>query len=176
MVCQPFALQVTNYRPAFGSLIALGVTQDLNGVHGLESWRWLFIIEACMTFGFAICGVFLLPNYPHNTSWFKGEERTIAIWRLIDDVGEVDDTQSDNISAWQGLLSAVKDYKVWILVWNHIFLTVGAGIVVFYPTVVGTLGFSRSKCIQEWPSANSRPLEPISVHKLTLELQRSHTL
>ncbi|KAK4937077.1 hypothetical protein LTR10_022200 [Elasticomyces elasticus] len=128
---------------AFGSLIALGVTQNLDGVHGLESWRWLFIIEACMTVGFAVCAVFLLPNYPHNSRWFKGEERTIAMWRLIDDVGEADDTQSDNVSIWQGFLLAIKDYKVWLLVWNHIFLTVGAGIVVFYPTVVGTLGFSR---------------------------------
>ncbi|KAK5306854.1 hypothetical protein LTR99_002546 [Exophiala xenobiotica] len=128
---------------AFGSLIALGVTQDLDGVHGFESWRWLFIIEACMTVGFAACGVYLLPNYPHNTRWLKGEERTIAIWRLIDDVGEADDAQSNNVGVWQGFLMAVKDYKTWFLVWNHIFLTVGAGIVVFYPTVVGTLGFSR---------------------------------
>jgi hypothetical protein len=130
-----------------------------------------------MTFGFAICGVFLLPNYPHNTSWFKGEERTIAIWRLIDDIGEVDDTQSDNISAWQGFLSAVKDYKVWILVWNHIFLTVGAGIVVFYPTVVGTLGFSRSKCIHEWalcqfasPRAHFRPQTDTGTTEVTYAL------
>ncbi|EXJ84243.1 hypothetical protein A1O3_04910 [Capronia epimyces CBS 606.96] len=128
---------------AFGSLIALGVTTDLNGAHGLESWRWLFIIEACMTFGFAIIAVFLLPNYPHNTRWLKGEERAIAIWRLIEDVGVVDDSQSDNVTMWQGFVLAVKDYKTWFLVWNHIFLTVGAGIVVFYPTVVGTLGFSR---------------------------------
>jgi hypothetical protein len=122
------------------------VTQDLDGVHGLESWRWLFIIEACMTVGFAACGVYLLPNYPHNTRWLKGEERTIAIWRLIDDVGQADDAQSNNVGVWQGFVMAVKDYKTWFLVWNHIFLTVGAGIVVFYPTVVGTLGFSRSKC------------------------------
>ncbi|KAL1847648.1 hypothetical protein VTK73DRAFT_10307 [Phialemonium thermophilum] len=131
---------------AFGSLIALGVTQDLDGVHGLESWRWLFIIEACMTFGFALISVFLLPNYPHNTRWLKGEERAVAVWRLIEDVGEADDADrhgGDDISMWRGFVLAVKDYKTWVLVWNHIFLTVGAGIVVFYPTVVGTLGFSR---------------------------------
>lgn len=96
-----------------------------------------------MTICFAIIAAFILPNYPHNTRWIKGEERTIAIYRLIEDVGEVDDTQNDNISIWQGFVGAVSDWKVWILVWNHICLTVGAGIVVFYPSVVGTLGFSR---------------------------------
>ncbi|OAQ65878.1 MFS transporter [Pochonia chlamydosporia 170] len=128
---------------AFGSLIALGVTQDLDGVHGLESWRWLFLIEACMTVGFALISVFLLPNYPHNTRWLKGEERTIAIWRLIEDVGTADDSESSKYSMWDGFVMAVKDYKTWVLVANHLLLTTGAGIVVFYPTVVGTLKFSR---------------------------------
>ncbi|KAK6365147.1 hypothetical protein LTS17_011625 [Exophiala oligosperma] len=128
---------------AFGSLIALGVTQGLADAHGLAAWRWLFIIEASMTVGFAVIAVFILPNYPHNTWWITGEERIVAKWRLIDDVGEADDSQTDDVSIWQGFTLAVKDCKTWILVWNHIFLTVGAGIVVFYPSVLGTLGFSR---------------------------------
>ncbi|OAA60330.1 MFS transporter [Niveomyces insectorum RCEF 264] len=127
---------------AFGSLIALGVTQNMDNVHGLEAWRWLFIIEASMTIGFAILSAFILPNYPHNTRWIQGDMRTVAMWRLVEDVGEADDAETDTVSMWQGFLQATKDYKTWILVWNHIFLTVGAGIVVFYPTVVGTLGFS----------------------------------
>lgn len=119
------------------------MTQGLADAHGLAAWRWLFIIEASMTVGFAVIAVFILPNYPHNTWWITGEERIVAKWRLIDDVGEADDSQTDDVSIWQGFTLAVKDCKTWILVWNHIFLTVGAGIVVFYPSVVGTLGFSR---------------------------------
>lgn len=30
---------------AFSSLIAAGIQQGLDGAHGLESWRWIFIIE-----------------------------------------------------------------------------------------------------------------------------------
>ena len=98
-----------------------------------------------MTFGVAILSFFLLPNYPHNTHWLKGEERAVAIWRLAEDVGEADDSEFGQITMWQGFVMACKDYKTWVLVWNHIFLTVGAGIVVFYPTVVGTLNFSTGK-------------------------------
>jgi len=126
---------------AFGSLIALGITQRLDGVHGLASWRWLFLIEAIITVGFSFFSLWALPNYPHNTRWLKGEEKIIAQWRLIEDAGEVDD--ANKISMWQGFKLAVSDYKTWILVVNHLLLTIGAGIVVFYPTVVGTLGFDR---------------------------------
>lgn len=116
-------LMLRHIRLAFGSLIALGVTSEMDGVRGLESWRWLFIIEAAMTVGVALISFFLLPNYPHNTRWIKGEERTIAIWRLIEDVGEADDAEANTVSMWQGFLLAVKDYKTWILVWNHIFVS-----------------------------------------------------
>jgi MFS transporter, ACS family, DAL5 transporter family protein len=125
---------------AFGSLIALGITQRMDGVRGLASWRWLFIIEGAITVAFAIFSLWALPNYPHNTRWLKGEEKIIAQWRLVEDAGGADDT---SISMPMGFKLAVLDWKVWVLVVNHLLLTTGAGIVVFYPTVVGTLGFDR---------------------------------
>jgi hypothetical protein len=130
---------------ACGSFIALGVTNSLDGVHGLESWRWLFLIEAAMTVGFALFAYFALPNYPHNTFWLKGEERAVAIWRLVDDDGANDTSEDNQVSMLEGLKMAVRDYKTWFLVANHSLITTGAGIVVFYPTVVKTLGFNRSK-------------------------------
>lgn len=130
---------------AFGSFIALGVTESMDGKHGLESWRWLFLIEAIMTVGVALIAYFALPNYPHNTFWLKGEERAIAIWRLIEDNGANDTAEDDKVSMRQGFTMAVRDPKTWFLMVNHALITTGCGIIVFYPTVVGTLGFSRSK-------------------------------
>lgn len=34
---------------AFGGLIAAGITNGMDGVKGLSAWRWLFIIEGCIT-------------------------------------------------------------------------------------------------------------------------------
>ncbi|GAM34208.1 hypothetical protein TCE0_015r01636 [Talaromyces pinophilus] len=127
---------------AFGSLIALGVTETLAGAHGLSSWRWLYIIEASMTVGVAILSIFILPNYPHNTRWLNPEERAVAIYRLVEDRGEMTDFEDANIGIWEGFMQAARDYKTWIIAANHIFITTGAGLVVFFPTVVGTLGFS----------------------------------
>lgn len=98
-----------------------------------------------MTVGFGIISIFILPNYPHNTWWISGEERAIAVWRLIEDAGETEGSGSDEVGVLQGLVEALRDYKVWMIVWIHICLTVGAGIVVFYPSVVKTLGFRRGE-------------------------------
>ena len=38
----------------FGGLIAAGVLANLDYVHGIAGWRWLFIIEGCATIGIAV--------------------------------------------------------------------------------------------------------------------------
>lgn len=38
----------------FGGLVSAGIQYGLNGVRGLESWRWLFIIEASITVSIAL--------------------------------------------------------------------------------------------------------------------------
>jgi len=39
----------------FGGLLGAGVLGNLNGVHGIAGWRWLFIIEGVITIGIALC-------------------------------------------------------------------------------------------------------------------------
>lgn len=52
-------IQLTACR--FGGLIAAGVLTDLNGVHGLAGWRWLFIIEGSATVGIALIAMYYFP-------------------------------------------------------------------------------------------------------------------
>ena len=43
----------------------------------------------------------------------------------------------------QGLVMAVKDVKVWILAFMLTSVTIGVGFNAFFPTLVGTLGYTR---------------------------------
>lgn len=64
-----------------GGFIAIGVDR-LNGRNGLESWRYLFIIEGAMAIGMAIPVYFLLLTFPETTTALNDKERHIAVNRF----------------------------------------------------------------------------------------------
>jgi MFS family permease len=49
---------------------------NLDGVHGLEGWRWMFIIDAIITIPIALFGFVFLPGLPlqDKKSWWLSEE------------------------------------------------------------------------------------------------------
>ena len=52
---------------SFGSLMAIGITDRMDGVANIASWRWLFIIEGALTVSIGVFSMWSLPDYPHNT-------------------------------------------------------------------------------------------------------------
>lgn len=124
---------------AFSGLIAIGVFK-LEGKAGLQGWRWLFIIQGLVTFVVAIVAAFILPDEPLQTRWLTKEERQLAHSRVHRQVVQV----KDNAGPWAGLRDAVTDYKVWLFVLMDHLNMASVNYKNFFPTVVGTLGFSRN--------------------------------
>ncbi|KAL4772410.1 major facilitator superfamily domain-containing protein [Aspergillus nidulans var. acristatus] len=124
---------------AFSGLIGAGITSGLDGAQGLESWRWIFIIEGSVTVFIAIFAIFILPNYPSNTSWLSPEERAVAEWRLISDAGQVDEDNED----WSyGFKMAFKDWRLYVFALIFLCIQVASATSNFFPTVVKTLGYN----------------------------------
>lgn len=92
----------------------------MDGVHGLLAWRWLFILEGAITVGIALCGYFILPNFPRTTKWLSEEEIQLAVWRLEEDIGEDDWVDSKQQSLWHGLALALSDIKTYTFVGDSI--------------------------------------------------------
>lgn len=124
---------------AFAGLIAIGIFK-LEGRAGLQGWRWLFIVQGLVTFVVAILAAFILPDEPLQTRWLTKEERQLAHSRVQKQVVQV----KDNAGPWAGLKDAVTDYKVWLLVLMDHLNMASVNYKNFFPTVVGTLGFSRT--------------------------------
>ncbi|KAM0425817.1 hypothetical protein ACHAPT_009068 [Fusarium lateritium] len=48
----------------FAGYLQAAAYTNLNGVHGLSGWRWLFIIDGIITIGIAVIGYVVFPDVP----------------------------------------------------------------------------------------------------------------
>lgn len=124
---------------AFAGLIAIGVF-EMSGMGGLSGWRWLFIIQGVITFVLAVLSAFVLPNEPHNTWWLTPEEKTMAHNRIAEDTVKL----KANTTTWAGLIDALRDKNLWILMFTQHLHMSASNFKNFFPTIVGTLGFNRN--------------------------------
>ncbi|ORY61732.1 pantothenate transporter liz1 [Pseudomassariella vexata] len=69
---------------AFSGYLQAAVYGNLDGVHGLAGWRWLYIVCGCMTLPVGLCTVLILPDTPHKTrAWFlTKEDKLLALERV----------------------------------------------------------------------------------------------
>jgi predicted MFS family arabinose efflux permease len=116
------------------------VLSNMEGTLGHRAWRWLFWIEGAATMFIALCAIFILPDLPHNTRGFTEEEGAVAVLRMTEDVGEAD-VDSETMGAFTGLLMAVKDVKIYVMMLTFTAYVVGLSFNAFFPTLTGTLGF-----------------------------------
>ncbi|EEU39812.1 uncharacterized protein NECHADRAFT_39151 [Fusarium vanettenii 77-13-4] len=58
--------------------------RNMNGVHGIAGWQWLFIISGAITIGQGIIGFFIIPDTPAYTraKWLTQEEKALSRQRM----------------------------------------------------------------------------------------------
>lgn len=66
---------------AFSGLLAFAISK-MDGVGGLEGWRWIFILEGLVTVVVAIVSYFLLYDFPETAGFLTEEERAFVVYRL----------------------------------------------------------------------------------------------
>ncbi|WWC86577.1 uncharacterized protein L201_001454 [Kwoniella dendrophila CBS 6074] len=125
---------------AFSGLISAGIQKGLNGVSGLSSWRWMFILEGAVTVAAAVFSMFILPDYPATTKWLSMREKAIAVYRLEKDAGIRDE---ETMTLFQSFKAAALDYKLYLLAIIIITKTTAGAVTQFIPTVVATFGMSK---------------------------------
>jgi ACS family pantothenate transporter-like MFS transporter len=101
----------------FTGFMQAAITKTLNGAHGYEGWRWLFIINGIMTIVVALAGFILLPGIP--------EEGRSAIWLSDDDVkialsrAQKFKKKSAGKFVWRDIPRLLFDYKVWVFLLSY---------------------------------------------------------
>ncbi|KAK2471441.1 hypothetical protein H9L39_17672 [Fusarium oxysporum f. sp. albedinis] len=112
----------------FAGLISAGILSGMAGVGHLAAWRWLFILEGLATIVIGVVAFFLLPDYPGTTSCEEilGEEE---------------------ITMKQAILSAVRDYRVWLFSCLQMSTTASISFSHFFPTLIQQLGFKNNTIV-----------------------------
>ncbi|GJN86627.1 MFS general substrate transporter [Purpureocillium lilacinum] len=123
---------------AVGGLIAGVITDTMQNRGNLPAWKWLFLIEGCMTIGFAIIAMFILPDFPATTKWLTAEEREYAVRRLEQDNNS---TQAGTMGHLESFVRAVKDWRTWMFVLAQSLCTCAGTITYFIPTLMAALGY-----------------------------------
>ncbi|KAI0722220.1 MFS general substrate transporter [Cerioporus squamosus] len=130
---------------AFGSLIASGILDGMEGKMGHSAWRWLFYIEGALTMFVAICAIFILPDFPSTShGWLSPLEVRLAEKRLEEDVGVGDEEQTEGHGRFQGFTLALTDWKVWWLALALTSLVVSLSFNAFFPTLSATMGYNST--------------------------------
>ncbi|KAF7323053.1 MFS transporter [Mycena chlorophos] len=68
----------------FSGVLQASIYTNLNGLHGIAGFRWLFIICGLITVPIALYGFLFFPDTPGTTKagYFTVEERSLAVSRL----------------------------------------------------------------------------------------------
>ncbi|KAJ6539297.1 MFS general substrate transporter [Mycena capillaripes] len=129
---------------AFGSLIASGILDTMEGRLGYAAWRWLFFLEGGMTVAVALLSTFILPDFPENSSnWLSPAEQALAQRRMAEDAGMDDDVDSKHKST-TGLFMALSDWKVWWLALTLTSIVMSLSFNAYFPTLAETMGYGRT--------------------------------
>ncbi|EGX95801.1 MFS nicotinic acid transporter Tna1, putative [Cordyceps militaris CM01] len=130
---------------AFSGILAFAISK-MNGIGGLEGWRWIFILEGLLTIVVAVVIPFVLPDSPETAKFLSDDEKAIVIHRLRHDSG----TESGIVGTgekfqWKYLIAAMLDWKLYL----SIFIYWGHSIPIYAftftaPTIIRQLGYSAA--------------------------------
>lgn len=87
--------------------MAYGI-RNMNGIAGLEGFRWIFIIEGLLTILVSVLVFMFIPDFPEKTKVLSIAEREHLLAVLHQDKGDqkLDFKKVD----W---LKTLTDYKIW---------------------------------------------------------------
>lgn len=127
---------------AFGGMIAYGI-QKMGARHGLEAWRWLFIIEGIISFVLGgICWL-TLPSTAEEAWFLTEEEKELMVARKRRDAIY----KGENQFSWSYVKMALTDPFVYMAAACLFCSSVPLfGFGTFLPTIISGLGFVSRHC------------------------------
>lgn len=114
---------------------------DMDGVHGLASWRWVFIIEGAVTCGCAFLLFFIIADFPEEARFLNENERLFIKRKLEVLTGTTSAFEIKNKVS--DILKCFKDLLIWLPALSYFGLIIPSyGYAYFSPVIIKQLGYT----------------------------------
>lgn len=138
------------FSGAFSGILAAGIAQ-MNGLGGLEGWRWIFILEGIASVLLGVGCFFLLPDTPSlSGKWLKPEEiRFLNLTYQATRGGTIDapkeGTQHKKNFKWKVLAQVLTDKHIYLQALVFLSNTVpNYGLKFTMPQIIRNMGFTST--------------------------------
>ena len=123
---------------AFGGLFAYALLH-MDGVQGMAGWRWLFIVEGCVSVAVALLVYLFLPDSFETARFLTDDDRQLMRTRAL--LNQRYNGRPD--FDWGEVRKAVTDPKLWVSCWNQFCGDICSfGLSSFMPLIIKSFGFS----------------------------------
>ncbi|MDC6274292.1 MFS transporter [Lacticaseibacillus paracasei] len=113
---------------------------DLHGVHGFDSWQWIYIIEGAFTMGLAIPLYFAVSDFPEEARFLNENERSFLKQKLELYQGN---SGFEIKQTWKDIATVFKEPMLYITAICYFSLVVPSYCYAFFaPTVIAELGYT----------------------------------
>ncbi|KAI0756304.1 MFS general substrate transporter [Daedaleopsis nitida] len=110
----------SNYVAEIVSALTASVILRLRGVGGYAGWRYLFLIEGCLTLFIGVVSFFMMPPSPTQTKawfrpkgWFTEREEVIMVNRVIRDDPTKSDMHNREGLTIKAIAKVFMDWRMW---------------------------------------------------------------
>lgn len=98
------------FLSSFANILAYGLTQIADEPER-EGWRWIFIVQGCITCGIAAVAFFVLPDFPESKrNKFLSTEESAALKERL--VAERGDSEAGKVT-WKVVRATAGDWYTW---------------------------------------------------------------
>ncbi|KAI9305535.1 major facilitator superfamily domain-containing protein [Cunninghamella echinulata] len=149
--CLGFFCMSNGLGTLFAVVVTFGIVKTLNGAHGIEAWRWIYLIFGILTVCVGIVTFIFLVDSPYS-KWLRlTEEEKKIIEERTQDNAVVKEKQVKLHHYWE----ALREPRYYLTLIGAFGSSLpNSGLITFSTPFVATLGFnSLSAILLQLPSA-----------------------
>ncbi|KAJ5162176.1 hypothetical protein N7492_007568 [Penicillium capsulatum] len=132
---------------AFSGLLAYLISK-MNGVGGLEGWRWIFVLEGLLTVVVAMFAYFLVWDEPATATFLSDHEKGVIIGSLNYTQAETSLSPrmgNEHSFKWKHVAAAILDWQTWFHCIEYWGMACAVyALSLFLPAIIKGLGYSSA--------------------------------